>query len=108
MTLRVLIRHTGYNHRGALWDCAVDDWPMWIPICESVRDPEHEAARALLKLGYRGPFETVDDRGMVRMRFPSIEHTAKRTVQESNGPPRFVAWKPHPMAAEKERRRELE
>jgi hypothetical protein len=105
-TLRVMVRPSRdrwdrerYNDRGALYDAALDMGSTWLPLCEAVLDPEHDAARVLLKSGYHGPFETVDDRGMVRMRFAGIEAAAKRRVYDD--PKRGLIdrrWTPHPHA----------
>ena len=56
-----------------------------VRLCEEVivrgsRDPEHDAARALLARGITGPMTTMRANGMVCMHFASIEKTARLTV----------------------------
>jgi hypothetical protein len=48
------------------------------------RDPEHDAARALLARGFTGPFETVGEDGVVRMRFRDVAETAKWSIVEES------------------------
>ena len=59
-----------------------------VRLCEEVivrgsRDPEHDAARALLARGITGPMTTTRANGMVCMRFASIEDTARLTIVET-------------------------
>lgn len=72
-------------------------------IVESSLDPEHDAARALLGMGFSGPFETLDpETGRVRMMFGSIAETAKWRIAElGGGRLRRVRWRPRefPVAA---------
>lgn len=58
------------------------------------RDPEHDGARAMALLGLEGPFETLDERGHVSMRFSSIAWAATRTMAEgTKSELREVKWK---------------
>jgi hypothetical protein len=62
-----------------------DRWDAFLAgerIVSASRDPEHDAARALLARGMAGPFETAHADGRPRMRFASIEATAGRMVSE--------------------------
>jgi hypothetical protein len=50
------------------------------------RSPERDAARALLKRGFTGKFETIDcQTGQTRMRFSDIERTAQDTRRRHRG-----------------------
>ena len=65
--------------------------------CQRSRDPEHEACRRLVDLGYTGSARTLDAAGKSRMEIPSIVRTAKYTVEENAARGiRVVPWKPHP------------
>ena len=56
-------------------------------IVEDSRDPEHDAARALLGRGVIGPMTTMRANGVPCMRFNSIEMAAKVTMKEgASGP----------------------
>jgi hypothetical protein len=64
-------------------------------IVRGSRDPEHDAARALLARGITGPMTTTRANGMVCMRFASIEKTAGLTVVErSSGGLTIERWRP--------------
>ena len=61
------------------------------------RDPEHEAARALLALGVRGSVETIDSKtAVVRMRFDIETFAATRTVERDHGGLSTEAWRSWP------------
>jgi hypothetical protein len=59
------------------------------------RDPEHDAARALLAKGITGKLAFVDAQTSEPRTFIDIEKAAKRTVRENRRDgPRFAKWEP--------------
>ena len=65
-------------------------------IVRGSRDPEHDAARALLARGITGPMTTMRANGMVCMHLVSIEKTAHWSVREDDVGLRLQRWKPFP------------
>jgi len=57
------------------------------------RDPEHDAARVLLRRGITGRMTTLGPDGRVRMHF-DIEETAKWSMEENASGLRRRRWKP--------------
>ena len=109
MTHTILIRFAGRNDRGPVWDAWLLRDTVQLKLCDRSRDPEHDACRKLLELGYEGKAQTTDDTGKMRLLIPSIKRAAKYMVEDSaKRSPRIIPWKQHPMAEERKRRRELE
>ena len=73
-------------------------------IVKSSRDPEHDAARALLARGIVGRMTTLDVDGNVRMHFV-IEKAAGQTVAENDRGLGLQRWKPFPVHAVEARTR---
>jgi hypothetical protein len=68
-------------------------------IVKSSRDPEHDAARALLARGITGRMETLGSDGKVRMHL-TIEKAAELTVTEANDRGlELRRWKASPFAS---------
>jgi hypothetical protein len=64
------------------------------------RDPECDAARALLARGYTGTLHMLDGKTGKPRTIIDIERAAKLTVREDRGTgPRFVKWRPMPESA---------
>jgi hypothetical protein len=70
-------------------------------LVSSSRDPEHNAARALVARGYTGPFTvyapslTEPGRWVPVLRFKSAEAASKWAAQEAGSVgPRFTKWRP--------------
>ena len=74
------------------------------------RDPEHDAARALLARGIVGPMTTTRANGVPCMYFASIEDTARLTVMETAKGFEVRRWKAFaaPPVAAQTRSLELE
>ena len=71
-----------------------------VRLCEEViargsRDPEHDAARALLARGITGLMTTMRANGMVCMRF-NIETAAPFTIREDNNGLHVRRWEAFP------------
>ena len=71
-----------------------------VRLCEEVivrgsRDPEHDAARALLARGIVGPMTTTRANGSVCMTF-DIETAARFTIAETDEGFKVRRWKPFP------------
>jgi hypothetical protein len=66
----------------------------------AVSDPEHAAARALVSMGYDGPFQTMSG-GKVRMTYHSAKGAAGRMISEAKGSVGLVeiAWTDAPTRA---------
>lgn len=93
--------------RGTLYSVHLDT-PQGDVLLDGSRDPEHDAARALVERGYTGPFTvyapslTEAGKWTHTLHFESAEEAAKLTAQESGTVgPRVVKWKPHPGAKDK-------
>ena len=84
---------------GYLYDVKLDGQT----IVSRSRDPEYDAARALLARGLTGRFETIDaTTGKPRMRF-DIEKAARLCVVEEDGRrPRLRRWSPPGSGAARE------
>jgi hypothetical protein len=65
-------------------------------IVRGSRDPEHDAARALLARGITGPMTTTRANGVVCMRFASIEKTAQLTISETDEGFKVRRWEAFP------------
>ena len=69
-------------------------------IVEATRDPEHDAARALLARGITGPMVTTRANGVPCMRFASIEGMAGFSMEEGpSGPKRVRLHRPQRRGA---------
>lgn len=94
---QVLVEFVRYGDRGSLWRAWLYSPSGKILLVERSRDPEHDAARAMLKLGYRGRFHVVDMVTRARRMTGDVEKAAQYAVQESvKGGPRIVKWRPRP------------
>lgn len=90
---RIELERMGCTARG-------DRWRVWFKgavLIPSARDPEHEAGRALLALGYTGMVEVWHAGAVHPASRLDIERCATRTVAETaRHGPQFRTWRPHP------------
>ena len=97
---------TFYGERGLLWDAWLVGEPL-VRLCHHRFDPEHDACRKLVALGYAGSARTVDDRGTVRMHIADITRAARYSVVEKAGSQKrpgqaglyVQPWKPFPVTS---------
>lgn len=89
--IKVFIELIGYGARGNRYRVLRDG----IVIVEHTRDPEHDAARALLALGITGVMETWRHGALHPSMKGDIASRARLSVSETEKfGPRVVAWRP--------------
>lgn len=92
---RVTLVPREVNTRGHVYDVLLNREI----IVSGSNDPEHAAARELVKRGIVGSFQTTKEDGTPRMTFRSIEKTAgMRVVERSAGGLHLEKHREHPHA----------
>ena len=106
---RVLIECVGRGSRGPLWDgwlvqpSASSAGSDKIQLCRGRYDPEHDAARQLLHLGYIGKFDVVHaPDGPVAMTVDIARAAKLSTWEAAKGGFHTTKWRPWKEADEPE------
>jgi len=89
--IKVFIERIGHGTRGNRYRV----WHDGVVLVEHTRDPEHDAARALLALGITGAMETWHRGAPHPSMRGDIASSARLSVSETEKfGPRLVAWRP--------------